>query len=79
MNLLDDEADYIARRIIGWIGTKGAAQVYAKPSGTIALYSRGDARNETYPDAFRVGVYNKQASVADIAEDLKCRRAEIAV
>ena len=78
MNILKDEIEDIAEKIKLKLLSKGPHCVYAKPSGTVAVYQAADARNETCSAAFLIGSYTRAARVADIEDDLMERRREIA-
>ncbi|NJB80313.1 hypothetical protein [Xanthomonas arboricola] len=78
MNILRDEIEDIAEKIKLKLLSKGAHCVYAKPTGTVAVYQAADARNETCSPACMVGSYTRAARVADIEDDLMERRREIA-
>ncbi|MCC8492304.1 hypothetical protein [Xanthomonas citri] len=78
MNILRDEIEDIAERIKLKLLSKGAQCVYAKPSGTVAVYQVADSRNELCSPACMVGSYTRSARVADIEDDLMARRRELA-
>lgn len=78
MNILTDKIEDIAEKIKLKLLSKGAQCVYAKPTGTVAVYQTTDARNEACSPACMVGSYTRAARVADIEDDLMARRREIA-
>ncbi|AJQ88063.1 hypothetical protein ACQR5V_21465 [Xanthomonas oryzae pv. oryzicola] len=78
MNLLRDEIEDIAERIKLKLIAKGPQCVYAKHTGTVAVYRASDVRNETCSPACMVGSYTRAVKVVEIEDDLRARMREIA-
>jgi hypothetical protein len=78
MNLLDDEIDYIARRVKAVLLARGDHAVWANKNGALAMYPASDVRNSKHTPREFVGNYVRTAMVADIADDLRARQAELA-
>lgn len=77
MNILRDEIEDIAERIKLKLLSSGPQCVYAKHTGTVAVYRSSDVRNETCSPACMVGSYTRAARVAEIEDDLMARLAEL--
>lgn len=52
-------------------------EVYVKDTGAVEIRLQGTARKRKTPDHWLVGTYDRQASTADIAEDLAERVREL--
>ncbi len=78
MNLLHDEIEEIAERIKLRILAKGPHAVFVKRAGQVSLYHPNDERTDRCYPLDLIGSYTRAAAVADIEDDLRARRREIA-